>query len=412
VTFVSTFDEDALDREFRTIPSPRTKLVQLANAAVEVTPDSVGGRVKLGPFKRIWKSLFEESALDAAAWRWIKPRSRRAEIAHLQPMRNKLGLSYFSEVEFCDRLIDACLAMQERYPALERHIDGRIADLQFVIRGASSFGDEINREFEVYQRQLLTAAFARGAGSSDLVGQLGRNVLAATAAYVRAILHDGTEPCPIHANLMVPANITGTVEDVHGALGPFATPAAARATRLWRGLGGSVHRVLVVMAETHGSSYRGFWVPDVRPRGVYLPGAPRALGTGAAQAVAVDDLPPFPGGNDEVASRWQRYLRGDDPGHFQGRMFVSIPVFLRHDEHNSIASAIINVHVIGERPWRRAYSRHWLDLVTRRVSQWASTALHALALEVALGGVKMPLGLPALATVGLLPQGNPNGSER
>jgi hypothetical protein len=139
---------------------------------------------------------------------------------------------------------------------------------------------------------------------------------------------------------------------------------------------------LVVVSETADSHYRGFWIPDIRKDGATLPGAPRALLTGTGQAVIVDDLPPLRL-DEEVEARWRRYLRGDRPGHFQGTMFVSVPVF-RVEANQPMPSAILNVNVVSDRIWKRAYSRHWLNVATRRVSAWASTAWHATGLAFEL----------------------------
>lgn len=379
---VNTHDLDSLRRSFAVIPSPSTKWIGLIEAAANTAPEVVGP-AKLGAVKRFFIGYIEKRRLEAAAWRWLKP-DPRLDLDRLSAIQAALALSHMSTSEFAARVAEGCRLLAEQHPALSRYIDGRIADLEFVSR-TSRESEQIESKFELYQRQLLMAAL-NPLDSSAISGvdTLVPESIATAAAEIKLTLDESSDYCNVHANLMVSAAIQCRVEDIPGALGELGqTDGAREAAWLWRGLTGQVHRVFVVVSETAGSRYRGFWIPDVRKNGVAFPGAPRAFQTGAAHAVVVDDLPPVPLEDEELAARWRTYLRGDKPAHFQGSMFASFPVFRVEPGNDTVPVAVLNVNVVGK-IWRRAYSRHWLGLATRRVGAWSAVAWHATTLAFVL----------------------------
>ena len=379
---ISTYDTTALEREFKTIKEPKTKLIQVVDRVITGAPEAIGDKIKLGFIKRIVTPLFDEHKLRAAAWGWTRP-TPFLGIDRVDGLRARLGLAHLSKLEFCERVIEACQTLRDEHQDLSRHIDSRIVDLEFVARSVSTLEDPFANEFDQYQRQLLDAALDGDADASEDVSSL---ALAAAAAVVRSVLDEKKATRSFHANLMVRAAHVTDLRNIANDLRQFAAlPGFQQAARLWAGIDESPHGVLVVVAETEGSQYRGFWMPDLRINGLALPGAPRALGTSEPQALFVDDLPPFPL-DPEIGERWKKYLKGERAGQFEGCMFVSIPVFRRTDNLNLIASAVINVNLIGVEPWLRAYSKHWLAFAATRANAWASTAVHAAGLAFSLRG--------------------------
>ena len=381
--FVNTHDNAMLEAAFATIPRPGTKLAAALTLALETAPEHAGP-IGLGPARRWAKSFSEGAGLRAAAWRWLRPHHPRAELDQLPAIQTRSGLNHLRPIDFYDRLILACREVGEAQPRLSRYIDARVADLEFKTQRDAAAAGRVADEFGAYQRMLLAAARDTRNGSAT-AAQLARMALAAAGAALRATLDDHAEDeCVFHANLMIPVRVpAGATIDALGEQLRL-TPAANEAQWLWGGLKGPIHRLFVVVSETEGASFRGFWVPDVRRDGAALAGAPRVFVTGRAEAVVVDDLPPLSThpDDDEVAARWRRYMKGDTPGHFDGGMFVSLPVFKKVDATQRLPEAVVNVNIVGPRVWRRAYSRPWLDQATGRVGPWAATALHAFLVEI------------------------------
>lgn len=245
--------------------------------------------------------------------------------------------------------------------------------------------------FELYQRALLGAAHkgsaapaeAKAAAESSL-----RQILGAIAAVVAGVLDPrGGRDSIIEANLMLPCS--------PGARPPnLGTPAEAAAEWLWRGAPDEVHKYLVVVAETEGAAHKGFWIPDVRPKGVSLPGAPTALSRGSCEALFVDDLPPFPIDDPEMAARWRKYLAGEKPGHFAGDMFFSIPVLSRVDLDHRRPMGVVNVNVKSEEPWLRGYSSSWRRHLVDQLAPWLALCCHSAVLAVVAGERARQLSAP------------------
>lgn len=396
--FINTYAIADLAKAFAEVAAPPKRYEKALDVAFSLAPDvlelatskGVGSIFEIP--QKLYQTWREEKAIYAAAWRWLRPSTDMLELGHLPAMQTSLKLQHLSTVEFCRRAIQVCSEIREKHAALARYIGARMAELEFKI-----LHDDIREtaasEFELYQRHLLLAALSTDVdGAVQRSHALAREVLATTGYAAAVILGDvmkredkAEEQCVFTANLMVPVNVATDVAGVEGCLGELGqTPGAKSATWLWHGVREQIDKVLVVIAETEGSSYSGFWIPDVRPDGHALPGAPRALENGSAQALFVDDLPPFPIEDDETRVRWQRYLRGGSVGHFRARMFVSIPIFKRVSTKQSIPEAVINVNVHSDRLWKRAYSRAWLDFATSRLNPWIATAWHAEALALGL----------------------------
>jgi len=111
------------------------------------------------------------------------------------------------------------------------------------------------------------------------------------------------------------------------------------------------------------------------------------------------DLPAFPIPDNNMARRWQRYMRGDDPGTFTFKLCISIPVESRYAaEAENQPVAVVNVNIQSEEPWPRALSRSWRDLLDRFVEPWTAllwAALGpALAVDFCVGGTDSQLLLP------------------
>jgi hypothetical protein len=414
---LSLHDRAALMGEFARLKKPATTLINAVNGALQMAPDSVpsahGIPVPIGKLKALVKSFTHGRAIRAAAWHWLNP-IRDSDLNTVDVIRRTLGLEHLSESELCRYLIHECRKVQHDSPRLQRCIEARIADLRYRTEGAGvGVSNAIAQEFSIFQRMLVTVALAAKNPDQRTIGDahdLVENALALTAAALRNVLDDAHErerQSLFQANLMIPLRFNGDVRDAPSALGEFANyPAASAATQLWQGMTGTVSRLLVVIAETGGAGHMGFWIPDlVNGSGEFLPGAPRALALGTAQAVFNEDPPPLPLGNNVVAAKWRDHLRGQGKNSFRGSMFVSVPVLSRQDAYRVTSAAVVNVGVVGERIWPRAYSKYWLESAGQCVSPWASTVLHAAALEQRVANSTIA-SLPALSLAKRLPGGD------
>ena len=285
-------------------------------------------------------------------------------------------------MEYARRITARSKEHAREHPELSRYIYARNAEVEFCERAASSTVLLGATNFELYQRALLGAAYkgsavpseAQVAAESSL-----RQVLGAIAAVVAGVLDPkGGKDSTIEANLMLPCALD--------ALPPkLGTNAETIAEWLWRGVPSGVHKRLIVVAETEGARHKGFWIPDVRPKGVCLPGAPTALSRGTCEAIFVDDLPSFPIDDAEMAARWQRYLAGGEPGHFAGDMFFSIPVLSRVGLDHRLPMAVVNVNVKSEQPWFRGYSGSWRRHLLEQLAPWLALCCHSAVLAVVAG---------------------------
>jgi hypothetical protein len=163
---------------------------------------------------------------------------------------------------------------------------------------------------------------------------------------------------------------------------PFRHRAGAAAAReLWAECDDHPHQYLVVVQSVGAQKYSGFWIPDVRPDGRPLPGAPSAFYFGRAQAVHLDDLAPLPIRNEVTRARWKEYLTGGDPQGFSGSLFVSVPIVANvpGSGERSVVG-IVNVNIHDDQAWPRAYSPSWLDRAGKLASSYVTTAWHAFIL--------------------------------
>jgi hypothetical protein len=380
--FVRTHDLERLKTEFGKLKRPKRGLREVVDAVAGVLDGVSIEGVKLGPLAKLFRDRATKLRVEAACWRWLRPHPPLLTAGGLLALQSALGLQDLTHGEFCRRLRECCRQHAQDYSRLSRFIDARIGEIEFNLREAPRTPSHASRNFEVYQRQLLAVAYdqsTRPAQAIDPAQALPGELLAACSEALAAVLdQNGGEGSTVDANLMVPVDRLDDLGDLRSSAG------ARTAEWLWNGLKDEPHQYFVVVAETRGSDYAGFWVPDVRPGGNALPGAARAFQVNKPQAVFVDDLPPFPVSDEEIGARWRKYLRGEQPGHFTGRQFVSLPVNTRVALDQFIPAGVINVNVQSDHPWFWAYSDCWLEEATRAVSHWISSVWHAFGIALSV----------------------------
>ena len=353
-------DVPELRQEFERVPRPRSIPAELLTAPLEILEDKLHG-VKLGWVRRQIRKLSDAAAVKNAAWRWLKPGDDMATQEHLVDLQRKVDLVHLDHRDFCARLIDACRELVGDRSPLARHVDARVAEIEYRLHVPMPRDNEAARGFERLQALLLSA---QARGSAPLARKTCQLALSQVGALVKyAIVGQTRETCSFDANLMVPAS---GLDGVWGR-------GASHASRVWQDFGDEAEQYLVVVEEAPADpeSYRGFWIPDVRPANTPLPGAPRALYYSAPQAVFVDHLPKLPVSDEALHGRWREYFRGSLAG-FNGRLFVSLPVV---DAGEGVA--VVNINVRDQGSWSRALSPSWLSRAMRLAAPWTATAWHA-----------------------------------
>jgi hypothetical protein len=358
-------DTDRLRTEFEQVKKPGAVPTELLTGSLEVVEDKALHGVKLHWLHGLVRKFSDSASCRLAAWRWLQPEKRPATQEHLVDLQRKVGLAHWEHREFCARLMDACKELLEKHPRLARHLEARLAEIEYRLCVPMAGDDDAARGFERLQAALLTAHAQQSATFARTVA---RNALTQVGAIAKhAIVGATSSACSFDANLMVPC-LTNV-----GLIGR----GARHAERLWGDFGqGVTDQYLVVVEEApmDPENHRGFWIPDVRSRNRPLPGAPSALYFAAPQVVFTDDLPPLPLDDDALLGRWRDYFGGGRGG-FNGTLFVSFPV-IDHDHAN--AAAVVNVNIRDQRgPWHRALGHSWLGRANRLVAPWTVTAWHA-----------------------------------
>lgn len=376
--FLGTHDAVVLQGEFDLLKRPDTRFLQIFDALTKTVSENIPFRINslLDVFSRRKK----EHALKAGAWHWLNPKSR-SEISQLTILRERLELTDMSPEDFIRALLAECREFASSRPKLSRHVERRLAELEFGLMGASILTDPTASDYGLYQEQLLNAAVERNRQDAS---RLAVDALGAAMVAASAVLDENRgSGAATNANLMIPLSVR-SVEELKARIGPelWGLPGAQTAAELWDGLPGEWRQCLFVIAEKGRDAYAGFWIPDVRKPGTALPGAPTAYAHQCAQAVFVDDLPPFHFGDAEFEARWRKYLTGVSSRSFTEKMFVSFPLIVKEEFHSQHAVAVVNMNIDTREIWRRAYSRAWLDRATGAIQHWLSTAWHAIQLAI------------------------------
>jgi hypothetical protein len=369
---INTHRLDELRAEFELIPRPK-KAAELVGVAfetfdgVKIPVHGIPIPLRLGPLKRYWERRTRRRLVELGAWQWLQP-EHRGEASQLVKLRNWLGLDKMDHATFCSQLTDACAKLIENHPKLERYIRGQIAEAEFGFLPAAPAGEYVVGSFEKFQSNLLVAALTRDVELAEFVATAALQVAA-------RIVHDtlggdASRTCQFDANLMLP------LPD-EAALAGFPGPGAQAAAALWSDCVDVPHQYFGVVLSVGAPKYLGFWIPDVRPKGQTLPGAPSAAKLKRTQAIHLDDLPEMPIDNPVTLGKWAHYLRGSDPGGFSGSMFVSMPVAAEMPTGDTRVVGVVNVNIHDDRAWHRAYSPAWLDRAGKLASHHVVTAWHA-----------------------------------
>ncbi len=316
----------------------------------------------------------------AAAQRWLRPHAPCVTLAQVEKLQRDIGLDGTDPQDFANELIDYCNQLQRDHPRLKLWIERRVALLQML---SDPPGEQSNGSLQLAMllrnRLLQLVAYLHGPGPYEWVVQfsdeLAATALQAAGQEVGAVLCDG--PYHYNANLMIP------VEDAPHGAPPFSNTACERAEHLWRSCGHFSKRLLVA-SETEDAGHLGFWVPLVRGSdGENLPGAPSAFFSMHGNGVFKDDLPDLAGFEPDLTAAWHQYMAD----YFEQDLFVSLPLLVPRTGTGGSAgttvASILNVNVLsaGEKIWRRAYHKEWLDIISSRVAPFVETALYALLVK-------------------------------
>jgi hypothetical protein len=392
---INTHDVQRLRAAFDTIPEP-TRPKDLIGAAFETfdgTKIPIHGVplvLRLGPFRRWWERRITQQLIDLGAWQWLRP-DQPGQAHQLEKLRKWLGLTTLDHGTFCSQLADACIAIANEQPDLDRFIRKQVAEAEFGVTPAPVLSEALIRGFEEFQSHLLLAALTR---DTDEATEVANGALLLAARIVRDVLiSEGSRECRFDVNLMVPFHSIDAFRN---------KPGAAAARELWAECDEHPHQYFVVVQSVGAQKYLGFWIPDVRPDGRPLPGAPSAFYLGRAQAVHLDDLPPLPVRNEVTRARWKEYLTSGSPNGFSGSLFISVPVL------GNVAGSgerpvvgVVNVNIHDDQAWPRAYSPSWLDRAGRLASSYVTTAWHAFILAQVVGAATQtePSARPLPATI-------------
>jgi hypothetical protein len=355
-------DLDGLCAEFERIRKPRSVSAELLTAPLEVIEENALRGMKLGFVRKLIRSWSDAAGCRLAAWRWLKPGAGMASQEHLLDLQRKTGLEHLDHREFCARLIDTCREMSDQCKRMTRHFEARIAEVEYRLHLPMPGDENASSGFERLQAVLISASAKQSPELAHMAAQFALQQVGALVKH--ALVRPTRTSCSFDANLMIP------VQSLQGLEGR----GVAAAERLWQSAGNAVDQYLAVVEETPANppTYRGFWIPDIRHSGRPLPGAPQALYYRAPQPVFVDDLPPLPGGDEELNGRWRGYFKA-----FSGDLFISLPV-VELDQANAVA--VVNVNVRDQSPWYRALSPSWLSRAARMAAPWTVTAWHAFNL--------------------------------
>jgi hypothetical protein len=384
--FVNTHDRGALQTAFAGLPTPKPgMLIQSGRLGLKVVKPLLRG-LELDAVDRMLGGLAKDRAFERAAHQWLDPASPWT-IATLGACQESVGLKKLSKRAFAEGVRHVCEQLKQRAPTLSRHIDKRVAELEFVDNAINYLIPEL----ELYQRDVLDAAMraaTQQALSATDANQVLKDILPAIAAKCREVLdpeHGTSEQVFTNTNFMaiVELNQSVRVRDVPKKLGMFGDqPAAHRAAKLWKDLDRKTERVFVVITDTDNDRHRGFWLPDVIEDNRTIPGAATAMQARRPDAVFADDLPTLGVGGRATKDQWELYMTDKTEEGFRDEMFISLPIFGRASRKGDPKKAgVVNVNCGPGSYWPRAYSAEWLRLAAAAAGPLLSLAWHAYAVQ-------------------------------
>lgn len=366
---ISTHDADRIRAAFAALPQPRQKYVELLNSLLELGGTFLPNKAALGPFRRMVSAWTENVRLEALVWRWLRPDPPRMTLDAITTLLESPG-------QYSRQFVAKCEEHARNSPELGRYIGARLAEFSFLEEPADIANIAGLADFELYQRSLFGAALGMGdftAEATETASTGIAQVLGAIAAATARVLDPkGGEGATVEANLMLYSSSVSQTE---------SAPAEA-AEWLWSEVRRDAHGFFCVVGETPGARNEGFWIPDVRPKGQFLPGAPIAYHRGSIEALFIDDLPNLPFENSQLNARWFEYLSGEKIGHFSGNMFVSIPVRIHATRAQERSVAVVNVNIRSSDPWLRGYSNSWRGLLQETLKPLLSLCAHLTFLVI------------------------------
>lgn len=424
MAFINTHKREELQIEYEKITAPgRGLLAKLARGALKVVKPVIP-QLDLDVVDRSLANIRRDRALQRAAYEWIDPRSSW-DLATLTNFQETLGLKKLTRERFSERVMHYCRVLKQKVPTLERHIDARIAELEFAYLGDRTQAEYFG-ELELFQREAIANAIRVATGQSDALTKLSdamQLLLPAIAGVFRYVLdpqHD-VDNVNTNANYMTIARLKrkARVPDIPELLCEYGeTPAARTAFELWKDLDRRAKQIFVITADSDENSRIGFWVPDVVEDNRMIPGAPAAYHLRAPQPIFVDDPPELPIGPDITKRKWETYLTDKSEEGFRDAMFISIPILARaRRDLDLVVVGIVNVNCGADRSWPRAYSSAWLRFAAKQASPLLHLAWHISVLNHV--GRERDLGLfernpfvyqlPSAGPLALPPEGHDEG---
>ncbi len=385
--FINTHRQDELTAEFKRLARPRRgAIITSARVVLTLLKPLLKG-IDVNSVDRLLGKYHREQSLRRAAYIWIDPHCtwNRDSMGDFQ---ESVGLKKLRRDEFCTRVEYYCQLLRDESPLLSRHIEARIAELEFVYL-ADSTQVRYYSELEIYQRDVLSNAIRMAKEATDAVDHANSTltkILPAIAAVFRKVLDPlSEEEVNVNANFMAVVDLQRKVNvpEVPGLIGKYGkNDATVRATDLWEDLDPEVDRVFVITNDSDVNHRIGFWIPDIiEDNKMMIPGAPAAFHQKIPDAVFIDDAPELPVGPIATKRKWEQYLTDKGDGGFRDDMFISIPILARarHDADPSVVG-IVNVNCRGYH-WPRAYSRSWLKLAAKLASPFLYLVWHSFVIH-------------------------------
>ena len=391
MSFINTHNRDELKRAYERLKKPARGAVIMGVRGVLRAIKPIVPSLDLDDVDRSLANVHRKRALQRAAHLWVDP-DCSWNVAKLKDFQESVGLKKLRLDEFCERVAYHCTLLKNAEPRLSRHIEARIAELEYAYLGESTSVPYYS-ELELYQRDVTNNAIRMAARHPDAAARANRTLmklLPAIAAVFRKVLDpQSTDDIHTNANYMHVVRVPNEtrIPDVPSLLGAYGTTeAAARANDLWEEFDRHVKRVFVITCDSDRDRRVGFWVPDVIEDEKMLPGAPTAYHLRVPHAILIDDVPELPGPNP-TKSKWKLYLTDKGDRGFRDDMFISIPILARkRRDTDPIVTAVVNVNCGGGHYWPRAYSRDWLQLAAKLASPFLHLAWHSFVIQYAAAG--------------------------
>jgi hypothetical protein len=317
---------------------------------------------------------------EIAARQWLNPNQPVLGLSDLPHIQSEYGFANGFK-EFARDIQRHSEKLEQAHPQLALWIQRRNALLDFLLDPPKArSGHERGAQFLLHHRLIQLVSYLYALHPLDYVIALADELAAQalTDAGVETSQCLGTGPCHFNANLMMPIAFNISRDSLMSAKGA----AAGHAREVWAACP-LFDRCLIIAAETEDAGHLGFWVTLARGnQNQHLPGASSAFLNMEPNAVFKNDLPDLEGFPDQMDAAWKAYMQS----HFHQDLFISLPFLVPLSAENPSGrkvAAVININIqSGDKRWKRAYHKEWLEEVMDRVSPLAEIAFFAIQVKV------------------------------